>query len=195
MRQTADPGLALVKQDARDVGSALRVSPSRGSFSTTEGMNGVRTISIPNDKGGVTRITIERDGQMRVSIESPGVPTGERVIFPGLAPRNVGRDIPPNVMELFKVASLLFVITMIGLPLVRALVRRIDRRSMQPVTPSDVSQQLTSIEQSIESVAIEVERISEGQRFTTKVLTDRTQPKPEYGPRGSAVPTERSRGV
>lgn len=195
MRQTADPGLAIVNQDARDVGGVPKVSQTRGSFSTTEGMNGVRTISIPNDKGGVTRITIERDGQMRVSLGSPGVPTGERVIFPSLAPRSVGqRDIPPNVMELFKGASLLFAISMIGVPLVRALVRRIDSRSMQRAVPSDVSPRLTSIEQSIESIAIEVERISEGQRFTTQVLTQRTQPEPD-APRGSAVPTERLRGV
>jgi hypothetical protein len=32
---------------------------------------------------------------------------------------------------------------------------------------------LERIEQAVDSVAIEVERISEGQRFTTKLLSDR----------------------
>jgi hypothetical protein len=34
---------------------------------------------------------------------------------------------------------------------------------------------LARLEQAVESIAIEVERISEGQRFTTKLLTERAQ--------------------
>jgi hypothetical protein len=34
---------------------------------------------------------------------------------------------------------------------------------------------LVRLEQAVESIAIEVERISEGQRFTTKLLTERAQ--------------------
>ena len=39
-------------------------------------------------------------------------------------------------------------------------------------TPSD--QRLARIEAAVEAVAIEVERISEAQRFTTRLLTERT---------------------
>jgi hypothetical protein len=34
---------------------------------------------------------------------------------------------------------------------------------------------MTRLEQAVESIALEVERISEGQRFTTKLLADRAQ--------------------
>jgi len=34
---------------------------------------------------------------------------------------------------------------------------------------------MTRLEQAVESIALEVERISEGQRFTTKLLADRVQ--------------------
>jgi hypothetical protein len=34
---------------------------------------------------------------------------------------------------------------------------------------------LARLEQAVESIAIEVERISEGQRFTTRLLTERAQ--------------------
>ena len=37
---------------------------------------------------------------------------------------------------------------------------------------------MTRLEQAVESIALEVERISEGQRFTTKLLADRTQGDP-----------------
>jgi hypothetical protein len=39
--------------------------------------------------------------------------------------------------------------------------------------PRGVDQRLERIEQAVDAIAIEVERISEGQRFTTKLLADR----------------------
>ena len=64
------------------------------------------------------------------------------------------------------------VILGIGIPLVRALSRRIDAESKNPRIPAEVSTRLERMEQMIEAVAIEVERISEGQRFTTKLLSE-----------------------
>ena len=43
---------------------------------------------------------------------------------------------------------------------------------------SDVSdERFARLEQAVEAIALEVERISEGQRFTTKLLADRMQPE------------------
>ena len=39
-------------------------------------------------------------------------------------------------------------------------------------------ERMTRLEQAVESIALEVERISEGQRFTTKLLADRAQADP-----------------
>lgn len=64
------------------------------------------------------------------------------------------------------------VILGIGIPLVRAFSRRIDAESKNPRIPAEVSTRLERMEQMIEAVAIEVERISEGQRFTTKLLSE-----------------------
>ena len=75
------------------------------------------------------------------------------------------------------------VILAIGIPLVRAFSRRIDAESRNPRIPAEVSTRLERMEQMIEAVAIEVERISEGQRFTTKLLS-------ESKSSGSAVRTE-----
>ena len=38
--------------------------------------------------------------------------------------------------------------------------------------PAEVADRLTHIEHAVDSIALEVERISEGQRFTTKLLSD-----------------------
>jgi hypothetical protein len=38
---------------------------------------------------------------------------------------------------------------------------------------------LARIEQAVEAIALEVERISEGQRFTTKLLSEQSRPAPK----------------
>ena len=64
------------------------------------------------------------------------------------------------------------VILAIGIPLARAFSRKLDADSNNPRIPPEVSVRLERMEQMIEAVAIEVERISEGQRFTTKLLSE-----------------------
>ena len=65
--------------------------------------------------------------------------------------------------------------TIIGAPIARAFARRVENEPRNPVTPPDVTARLERMEQAIDSIAIEVERISEGQRFTTKLLSERTK--------------------
>jgi hypothetical protein len=74
----------------------------------------------------------------------------------------------------------------IGYPIARALARRIEGEGTRPAVPSDVSARLERIEQSIDSIAVEVERISEGQRFTTKLLSDKAGPVPPASPPSEA---------
>jgi len=62
----------------------------------------------------------------------------------------------------------------IGFPLARAYAKKIERGNETPRVPSDVSARLERMEQAIDSIAVEVERISEGQRFTTKLLAERS---------------------
>ena len=65
--------------------------------------------------------------------------------------------------------------TIVFLPLARALARRVDRESALPKVPPEVMQRLERMEHAIDSIALEVERISEGQRFTTKLLSERAK--------------------
>ena len=57
-------------------------------------------------------------------------------------------------------------------PLARAVARRMERGADSARVPADLDERLARIEQSIESIAIEIERVSEGQRFTTKLLSE-----------------------
>jgi hypothetical protein len=87
-----------------------------------------------------------------------------------------------NTMEMLLPA---IVITVLGLPLVRVLARRLDRRdSVGPPNLSRIEERLGRLEAGVDAIAVEVERISEGQRFTTKLLADRSS-----GSAGSVPPT------
>ena len=65
------------------------------------------------------------------------------------------------------------IILSIGIPLVRAMIRRWDRASAIPSAQPDTTARLERIEQAIDAMSIEVERIAEGQRFVTRLMTDR----------------------
>lgn len=64
------------------------------------------------------------------------------------------------------------IILAIGVPMARAYARKMDAQSKNPSVPLEVTSRLERMEQAIEAVAIEVERISEGQRFTTRLLSE-----------------------
>jgi len=66
----------------------------------------------------------------------------------------------------------------IGVPLARAFSRRMDADSRGPRIPTEVLQRLERIEQTLDAAALEIERISEGQRFTTKLLSESTASDP-----------------
>lgn len=79
-------------------------------------------------------------------------------------------------MNPFMVPVALFVsvaFTVVGVAFARALRRRDEVRTLGPDT-SEVVARLERMEQAIDAIALEVERISEGQRFTTKLLSERS---------------------
>jgi len=65
------------------------------------------------------------------------------------------------------------IVMAIGIPLVRGIVRRWDRKATAPELPLDTAARLDRIEQAIDAMSIQVERIAEGQRFVTRIMSDR----------------------
>ncbi|HJQ20825.1 MAG TPA: hypothetical protein VJ867_10780 [Gemmatimonadaceae bacterium] len=83
---------------------------------------------------------------------------------------------PPMVIALVGTVVWGCVAIALGVPLIRAWTRRWERR-VDTSMPSDVTARLARIETALDSVALEVERIAEAQRFLTKLQTER-QPLP-----------------
>jgi hypothetical protein len=60
----------------------------------------------------------------------------------------------------------------VGRPWAKALAAKAEAEGKNPQIPGEVHNRLERMEQSIDAIAVEIERISEGQRFTTKLLSD-----------------------
>jgi hypothetical protein len=70
-------------------------------------------------------------------------------------------------------------VTVVAVAFIRMWSRWLDRRGHTAPPGPDVTPRLDRIEQAIEAVAIEVERISEGQRYTNKMMHEgRALPAP-----------------
>jgi hypothetical protein len=103
----------------------------------------------------------------------PALPTlggDQQMVF--TTGQDIARDMPPRVQELMMLSLVTLAVIIIGLPIARAIGRWIDRRGNAPAIPTaDVQPHLVRIEQAVEAMAIEVERISEAQRYLTKLQT------------------------
>jgi len=89
-------------------------------------------------------------------------------------------DLPTNVYKIAEVGIISFALMIAAFPVfgfLKALVNR--RPNAQTALPSrDTTDRLQRIEAAVDAMAVEVERISEGQRFVTRVLAERSSAQP-----------------
>jgi hypothetical protein len=103
---------------------------------------------------------------------TPGAPEG----IPTVAIRTMpwDSDMPLRVKDVSIAFIVMFAAIIIMLPIMRAIGKRIERGAPVPMTiPAEMQSQMQHLMQSVDAIAIEVERISEGQRFTTKMLSEK----------------------
>ena len=99
--------------------------------------------------------------------------------------RFLQNTIPQQAVDISIAFFLCVAFIIVGLPLARAFSRRMDKRGAgSPQLSAEVSQQLAQLNQSVDAIALEVERISEGQRYTTRLLSER-EPSRQTLPTGN----------
>lgn len=106
----------------------------------------------------------EADAQVATAAAIPGA-----AVEPPRPPRS-GPDPDIVAMGLVFTGLMLF-------PLMVAWARRIWRRSAVTISlPPELNDRMLGLERAVDSVAVEVERIGEGQRFVTQLMADRGRP-------------------
>ncbi|MEP6550489.1 MAG: hypothetical protein ABJB95_04865 [Gemmatimonadales bacterium] len=108
--------------------------------------------------------------------------TAQTIVVPSHLLQNT---IPQQAVDISIAFFLCVAFIIVGLPLARAFARRMDKRSGgAPQLSAEVSSQLAQLNQSVDAIALEVERISEGQRYTTRLLSER-EPSRQTLPAGN----------
>jgi hypothetical protein len=167
---------AEVNQQLRQAGVSEQAATKAADAAARQAQQ-AQGVDIREDGQGVTTIT--KNGKT-VTIHTPHGVVAPVVPFAPLAPLpqlesgttvpvDPPLDIPPRVESLGYALFLMIAIIAVGKPLARALGSVIERRSLKPAMPAEFGARLERIEQGIESVSIEVERISESQRYLLKL--------------------------
>ena len=127
-----------------------------------------QVISIQQADGNVQRIKIGNDG----SISGADAISGQTGTAPAAPSEPRRKALPEGLVDMMGIIFTSVTLMTLGAPIVKAWASRFERRT-EVKQQAAIEERLASIEQAIDSVAVEVERISEGQRFTSKLLADR----------------------
>jgi multidrug efflux pump subunit AcrA (membrane-fusion protein) len=161
--------LAQELDRAREAVANLGTVPGGGQVSVTRDGNGNITIKFPNGGSFVVSEGLVPPGALEGMIASMVQPPQPPPPFPG------DGGPPDSVIRLLGVIFGLVALIVIGFPIARAFGRRIAGHA--PPTgggvPADLAARLERIEQAVDAVAVEVERVSEAQRYSARLLTER----------------------
>lgn len=159
-RRELDNQLDRLRDEREDIANELREGPA--SDADRAGLD-QRLVQVDQQIASVGGRLAEADARVA---GAAGVP-GATVEPPRPDPWQYGPPEEVVMMGIFFGSVLLF-------PIMIAFARRVWRRStLAPALPAEFGDRLGSMERAIDAVAIEVERIGEGQRFVTQLLAER----------------------
>lgn len=98
---------------------------------------------------------------------------GEAVVLQP-PPYRSDSPIPPEVLPIVQTVFGSLIAIAIGVPLVRFVTRILEKRMDRSlVKGTEVARQMQQLQQSLDAMAIEIERIGEAQRFQAKLMAER----------------------
>jgi cytochrome c biogenesis protein ResB len=167
---------AMVKQREVLGDQMERLQDERRDISNR--LNGTDEHLSSADKAGLEKRMTTLDGRidaMDKQIASADAQVASAAAIPGAVVERPPeqRHGPPE--EVFVLGGIFMFVAI--MPISIAFARRIWRRSAAAVAaiPQDIIDRFTQIDQAVESIAVEVERIGEGQRFITRVLSEQSK--------------------
>jgi hypothetical protein len=147
------------QQQARQAAQEARQArdQARDEAGQTAAGNGV--IVFPSGNGGPDiRISVDGGG---IHVSQDGRPQTTIPIH-DVVPRGA-------VQITYAVSAALIAVAIVG-PLLRFFLRRAERRQVTNQLSAGAQARLDAMERNIDTVAVELERVSEGQRFTNRLL-------------------------
>ena len=176
----AAPSAALAYEGARNMRDELRnqrdalTSQRHGYLREIEDHGNVGGPAVQGMHQRISQIDA-RIADMDKLIATADAQVAQAAAVPGAVMAEPPREFNGPPREVFIFVPLLFLA--IFLPMSIAMARRIWKRGTTKVAefPREVMDRLSRLEQLGEATSIEIERIGEGQRFVTKLLTERPE--------------------
>lgn len=163
-RQVLGQQLNRLEEQRGELNSQLQGGTVQGASRT--GVEN-RILGIDKRVEDIEKQIASADARVASAASVPGA------IVPDPRENMPNNDVPE---EAFVLGGLFMVIVM--LPLSIAMARRIWKRSTTAVAaiPGELMARLSRIEQAVDTSAVEIERIGEGQRFITKLFSENKVP-------------------
>ena len=160
-RQDAQQQVRDAQQRVRDAQQEIRDAQQQMREARTNDQRGAANQALAGAQQSLREAEEALRAVQQQTRDVPFVYTGQ--------PPNDRPVIPGEAVDIAIGFFVTCAVIIVGWPISRALGRRFERRGAQPALESGMSEQLQRIEQSVEAIAIEVERISESQRFLAKL--------------------------
>lgn len=161
-REAAQAAAEAAREAGRTAAEAAQAADAERAQDRADqpsGREGV--IVIPSDNGEDVQIRVDGDG---IHVEQGGRP---EVVIP------IHDVVPRGAVQItYALSAALVTVAIIG-PLLRFFLRRHERRAVTTQLSAEVQARLDAMERNIDTVAVELERVSEGQRFMNKLLEQR----------------------
>jgi hypothetical protein len=156
--QTATPEAAPSAQQSRELRDQIRESIRAAREAAIDARNAQRDANQARMQSGLPAIP-----------PIPPVPAIPQIPGVQVHVGNQGPVIPPQAVDIAIGFFVMCAVMIIGWPLARAFGRRLERSGPAAAVSPAVAEQLQRIEHTVEAMAIEVERISESQRYLAKL--------------------------
>lgn len=137
----------------------------------------LRVTSAGPDRAGLEQRIAVLDERI-VQLESDIAQTGRLLTgaSPGLLATSSGEQVlgifAPGQALALAIVLTIFVLAPLAVGAARMMWKRAGAGPVRHVLPPETTGRLERIEQAVESIAIEVERVSEGQRFVTRLMSE-----------------------
>lgn len=175
----------LTRQDIAEIRSQRRELSNQ--LTSAEGRRHRLSEEIRSAPSGASRAGLEERlvvlDKRIVQLESDIAATGRQIsaapegLTTSIEFPNQGRDMPENVAAISG-AFIVFVLFPIALSMARFIWKRTGKGPVQAAQlPAETGQRLERLEQGVEAIAIEIERVAEGQRFVTRILSEGKVPE------------------
>ena len=176
-KREAQEQVREAQQQAREAQQRVREAQQEireAQQEVREAQQQVREARTADQRGGAEQELFgaeqelkEAEARLRQLEQHP--PPSPPFVYTSQQPDDFRPHIPGEAVDIAIGFFITCAVIIVGWPIARALGRRFERRGVPLAVEAGVTDQLQRIEQAVEAIAIEVERISESQRFLAKL--------------------------